>query len=60
MEDLKHDTEKLYDDLCECKYNLYKADDIIVSFKIPRVKEKILNSTTYYHNHLRLTLSHLS
>ena len=53
MEDLKHDTEKLYDDLCECKYNLYKAEDIIVSFKIPRVKEKILNNTTYYYNQLR-------
>jgi hypothetical protein len=57
MEDLKHDTEKLYDELCECKYNLYKADDIIVSFKFTddEIKEKILNSTTYYHNHLRLT-----
>jgi hypothetical protein len=54
MEDLKHDTEKLYDELCECKYNLYKAGDIIVSFKIPRVKEKILNNTTHYHNQLRL------
>ena len=53
MEDLKQDTEKLYDELCECKYNLYKAEDIIVSFKIPRVKEQILNNTTYYHNQLR-------
>jgi len=53
MEDLKHDTEKLYDELCECIYNLYKVEDIIVSFKIPYVKEKILNNITYYHNQLR-------
>ena len=55
MEDLKKDTTLLYSKLCDCRYNLYKAEDIIVSFQIPYNKERLLNNIIYNHNIIRLS-----
>ena len=49
MEDFKKDTRRLYRKQREVKEGLEHANNIIVSFKVPYYKEKLLNGMLFLY-----------